>query len=241
MPITHRLTNALEDGHDFFQRNDTIPELFYLTGIRLHCFSSQAPFADTFHQVEQIELFFGGETRRSDFLPPPFRLVLANKGVKRAFHIPISQLRDFPINSNDGGFDILEDIQIFLFEEPIYLISSLSDAELACKYYKKRYRLETLFSDQKSRGFHIHKSHISDPQRLNRLLLASCLTFIWTIYLGLDVIARGQRGLIDRTHRRDKSLFRLGLDWFKYRLKYGYPIPVFFDIPPEFSLRESVR
>ena len=127
-------------------------------------------------------------------------------------------------------------------EEPIYLISSLSDAELACQYYKKRYRLETLFSDQKSRGFHIHKSHLSDPQRLSRLLLAACLTFIWTIYLGLDVINQGLRGLIDRTHRRDKSLFRLGLDWLKYQLKYGYPISVCFSIPPEFNLLEkSVR
>ena len=56
-------------------------------------------------------------------------------------------------------------------------------------YYKQRYRLETLFSDQKSRGFHIHKSHISDPKCINRLLLAACLSFIWMIYLGLSVVA----------------------------------------------------
>jgi len=48
-------------------------------------------------------------------------------------------------------------------------------AEEAWRYYQKRFRIETFFSDQQSRGFHIHKSHISDPQRLSRLLIAACL------------------------------------------------------------------
>jgi len=42
--------------------------------------------------------------------------------------------------------------------------------------------IEIFCSDQKSRGFHIHKSHISDPQRLSRLLIAACLAYIWIIY-----------------------------------------------------------
>lgn len=127
------------------------------------------------------------------------------------------------------------------YQEPIYLLSNLTDAEPASAYYKQRYRLETLFSDQKSRGFHIHKSHISDPKRINRLLIAACLSFIWMIYLGLSVVAAGQTGLIDRTHRRDKSLFRLGLDWFKHHLKWGWTLPVRFDLPPHLVLHENVR
>jgi hypothetical protein len=42
-------------------------------------------------------------------------------------------------------------------------------AEEACCSDQKRFRIETVFSDQKSRGFHLHQSHISDPQRLARL------------------------------------------------------------------------
>ncbi len=57
-------------------------------------------------------------------------------------------------------------------------------AEEACRLYEKRFRIETFFSDQKSRGFHIHKSHMSDVQRLSRLLIAACLAYIWIIYLG---------------------------------------------------------
>src|SRR5688500_12885175 len=39
--------------------------------------------------------------------------------------------------------------------EPLYLVSNLSSAEEAIQYYKKRFRIETFFSDQKSRGFNI--------------------------------------------------------------------------------------
>ena len=65
------------------------------------------------------------------------------------------------------------------YREPLYLVSNLATAEEACRLYEKRFRIETFFSDQKSRGFHIHKSHISDPQRLSRLFIAACLADIW--------------------------------------------------------------
>src|SRR6266704_1953467 len=60
------------------------------------------------------------------------------------------------------------------YQDPLYLVSNMDTAEEACHYYQKRCRIETFFSDQKSRGFHLHKSHISDPQRLSRLLIAAC-------------------------------------------------------------------
>jgi hypothetical protein len=60
------------------------------------------------------------------------------------------------------------------YQEPGYLVSNLATAEEACRLSQKRFRIETFFSDQKSRGCHIHQSHISDPQRLSRLLIAAC-------------------------------------------------------------------
>src|SRR5262249_41432165 len=69
------------------------------------------------------------------------------------------------------------------YQEPRYLVSSMEAAEMACQYYQKCFRIEAFFSDQKSRGFHIHKSHMSDPQRLSRLLIAACLAYIWIIYV----------------------------------------------------------
>lgn len=114
------------------------------------------------------------------------------------------------------------------YDEPIYLISSLDDSRKICQFYKKRFKIETLFSDQKSRGFHIHKSHIAKPERISRLLMAACLAYIWMIYLGMYVLHNDFRTLIDQPHRQDKSIFRLGMDWLKYCLKRGDPFPVCF-------------
>ena len=66
--------------------------------------------------------------------------------------------------------------------EPLYLVSNMDAAEEACRYYQKRFRIENFFSDQKSRGFHRQKSHISDVQRRSRLLIAACLAYIWIVY-----------------------------------------------------------
>jgi hypothetical protein len=38
--------------------------------------------------------------------------------------------------------------------------------------YRKRFNIETLFSDLKSRGFNAHKSGLRDPERVSRLLIA---------------------------------------------------------------------
>jgi hypothetical protein len=114
--------------------------------------------------------------------------------------------------------------------EPLYLVSNLSSAEEAIQYYKKRFRIETFFSDQKSRGFNIQKSHIEDPQRLSRLLIASCLAYIWIVYLGSLCKSDGWQDVIHRRNRCDLSLFRLGLQLLEHFLNEGLPIPVQFHV-----------
>ena len=42
------------------------------------------------------------------------------------------------------------------YHEPLYLVSNMATAEEACRLDEKRFRIETFFADQKSRGFHIH-------------------------------------------------------------------------------------
>jgi len=112
------------------------------------------------------------------------------------------------------------------YHEPLYLVSNMATAEEACRLYEKRFRIETFFSDQKSRGFHIHKSHISDPQRLSRLLIAACLAYIWIVYLGAVCEKDQWRPIIHRRKRCDLSLFQLGLRLLEYFLNEEMSIPV---------------
>lgn len=117
-------------------------------------------------------------------------------------------------------------------QEPLYLVTNLELVQEACHYYQQRFIIETFFSDQKSRGFHLHKSHLSDPQRLARLLIAACLAYIWMIYLGVLAQPDPIRRLIHRTHRCDLSLFQLGLALLEHWLNHDQPIQVAFAVPP---------
>jgi hypothetical protein len=116
-------------------------------------------------------------------------------------------------------------------KEPIYLVSNMELVEEACYWYGKRFRIETFFSDQKSRGFHLQKSHISDPERMARLLIAACLAYIWVIYLGAIAKRDEWVAIIHRTDRCDLSLFQLGLDLLEHFLNEALPIPVAFQMP----------
>jgi hypothetical protein len=115
-------------------------------------------------------------------------------------------------------------------KEPLYLVSNMEAAEEACRYYEKRFRIETFFSDQKSRGFNIQKSRLEDPQRLSRLLMATCLAYIWVVYLG-SLCENGRwKIIIPRRKRRDLSLFQLGLRLLEHFFNEGLPIPVQFHV-----------
>jgi Transposase DDE domain len=119
------------------------------------------------------------------------------------------------------------------YQEPLHLITNLASADEACRLYAKRFRIETFFADQKSRGFHLHKSHMKDHTRLARLLIAACLAYIWIIYLGALCEHDGWTRIIHRGDRCDLSLFHLGLRLLEYWLNEDRIIPVAFYVTME--------
>lgn len=118
--------------------------------------------------------------------------------------------------------------------DPLYLVSSLEVGAEAYCWYRQRMRIETFFSDQKSRGFHLHKSHIDSPERLSRLLIAACLAYIWILVLGTHAHLRKLVPTLHRSGRCDLSLFQLGLDYLHYLLEGKLSIIVHFRLPIAF-------
>lgn len=110
-------------------------------------------------------------------------------------------------------------------DEPLLLVTNFISASKACEYYAIRFTIETFFSDQKSRGFNIDRSHLSSPQRLTRLMYASCLAYLWIIFFGILALGTGLYKRIHRTDRCDLSLFQLGLRLLNYLVVRGLPIP----------------
>jgi len=116
------------------------------------------------------------------------------------------------------------------YTEPIYLVTNIELPNEACYWYKKRFLIETFFSDEKSRGFCLDKSRLATPERLSILMIAACLAYLWIIYLGLTVVRKDQVRLIHRADRCDWSIFRLGLAWLDYLLNEELDIPVSFTL-----------
>jgi len=101
--------------------------------------------------------------------------------------------------------------------EPWCLVSNLSAQEQPHLIYPRRFWIETLFGNHKSRGFQLARTHLSDPQQIDRLVLALAIATHITLGLGTELIVSGQSKWVDRTDRRDLSLFQLGRRYL-YRL-----------------------
>lgn len=77
--------------------------------------------------------------------------------------------------------------------------------------------METLFGNHKTRGFQLARTHMTDPDHIDRLILAVVLATCITLGLGTHLIVIKKTHLFDRSDRRDLSLFQLGWCWL-YRL-----------------------
>lgn len=96
------------------------------------------------------------------------------------------------------------------YEKPLYLVSNLSQIEQAVEYYRLRFRIECFFSDSKTRGFRLDKSHLAQSEKLSRLLMAAVLAYWWLTYLGVEGRSRDWDKLVHRIDRTDLSFFQLG-------------------------------
>jgi hypothetical protein len=112
-----------------------------------------------------------------------------------------------------------------VYDAPLYLVTNMEDVDAAFAAYRNRAHIETFFSDQKSRGFEMQRSHLSEPARVSRLLMASCLAYLWVVYLGVCATSKEWQKRLHRQDRCDLSVFRLGLRLLARCLKDVLPIP----------------
>ncbi len=104
------------------------------------------------------------------------------------------------------------------YEQPIYLISNLDDPLIILKLYDKRFSIETIFGDIKSRGFNIHKVRMKSAQRLSNLLIIVCIAYLIAFCLG--TFKKQLKPYLSQFIRVDRefqySVFFIGLKASKY-------------------------
>jgi len=99
------------------------------------------------------------------------------------------------------------------------------------KWYKKRFTIETLFSDIKGRGFNVNKTRLFKPDRVSRLLLAVAIADLLSVFLGVELIRSGKLGQFVRTDAPYFSLFQLGLIYLDHLLNECLEFPT-LNLPP---------
>ena len=81
----------------------------------------------------------------------------------------------------------------------------------ALEDYGRRWEVETLFGCLKTRGFCLEATHVTDAERLKKLLALLALAFCWAHMVGEWLSA--QKPLPIKKHgRKAVSIFRHGLD-----------------------------
>ncbi|NKB15816.1 MAG: IS4 family transposase [Sphingomonadales bacterium] len=93
----------------------------------------------------------------------------------------------------------------------LIVMTNGEDGAAALRAYRKRWGIECLFGDAKTRGLNLEDTRLTNPGKLATLLGILALAMSWayrcaTQTMGYRAIARKKHG------RREKSWFRVGLD-----------------------------
>jgi Transposase DDE domain len=94
------------------------------------------------------------------------------------------------------------------------ILVSPSFAPDAVAQYAKRWEIETLFAALKTRGFCLEATHLTAPERVDRLVALLALTFCCCHKLG-EWLHQQKTLKLKRHGRKPKSLFRRGLDYLR--------------------------
>ena len=111
-------------------------------------------------------------------------------------------------------------------KEPWCLATNLPDRDLTLQYYRRRMWIEEMFGDLKKHGFDLESTMLHTFLRLSRLTLAVACLYVWLISFGARTIHRGWRSLVDRSDRRDLSIFQIGFRFLQRSLTNAFPFSV---------------
>jgi hypothetical protein len=95
-------------------------------------------------------------------------------------------------------------------KEPMVVASNFA-FENPLGIYKRRWEIETMFGCLKTRGFRMEDTHITDPDKIERLMFVLAVAFCWAYRIG-DIKAE-EKPIPLKTHgRKSRSLFREGIN-----------------------------
>lgn len=99
--------------------------------------------------------------------------------------------------------------------EPWLLATDLTSLSDVMRAYGQRMLIEQMFGDFKRHGVDLEATRLTHIQRLNRLTLMVCLLYVCLLRMGLALLIARKARQVDRSDRRDLSIFQLGWRFLK--------------------------
>jgi len=96
--------------------------------------------------------------------------------------------------------------------ELLILVSNVAaSCDQVLNDYKKRWGIECLFKALKSQGFDFETTHLTDPEKIDKLIALMAISCVWACKTGLWL--NDQKEISIKSHgRKAISIFRYGLD-----------------------------
>lgn len=140
-------------------------------------------------------------------------IYLENITLTRTYEVPHVNLFGFMYPGKKGHL------------EQWFFATSLPIAHTLRQIGRRRWGIECCFQDFKSSGWQIESSQLHSQDARERLLVLLSMCYLWATCIGRWLCKTGQRHLVDKSTRRQASLFRIGWDWIVYQFRQQQPIP----------------
>ena len=72
------------------------------------------------------------------------------------------------------------------------------------------------FKAMKSSGFDIEKTHLTDIDRIKKLILLVMIAFVWAYKVGIYIHLNVKPIIVKKHGRMAKTIFKTGLDYITY-------------------------
>src|SRR5260221_1722877 len=106
--------------------------------------------------------------------------------------------------------------------DPWFIATNLVPSRRTLRDYARRFGCEEMFSDLKSRGFHLDLSQLQHPDRFSRLLLAVVLLYVWVLSVARRLcFTQAAKRLTAGPLFQRYSLFQFARRWLAKQLTLG--------------------
>lgn len=114
-------------------------------------------------------------------------------------------------------------------EEPWLIISDEPTALTTLDEYALRFDIEENFLDDKSNGFDLEASQLTNEAAWERLLAVVAVATLYFTGLGTGVVKLKLRRWVDTHWDRGSSYFKIGWSWFRQQYRRSWPdLPAFW-------------